>query len=68
MYGTHEHPQNEHTTPLNSGMPYAVVKNVGEAFLRSYKRSLTWITPFFDSSILTAPSKVLILMSSLFLP
>lgn len=29
-------PQNEHTTPLNSRVPYAVVKNVGEAFLRSY--------------------------------
>ena len=34
----HEHPQNEHTTPLNSRLPYAVVKNVGEAFLRSYKK------------------------------
>lgn len=33
-----EHPQNENTTPLNSRLPYAVVKNVGEAFLRSYKR------------------------------
>lgn len=33
-----EHPQNEYTTPLNSRLPYAVVKNVGEAFLRSYKR------------------------------
>ena len=29
-------PQNEHTTPLNSRVPYAVVKNVGEAFMRSY--------------------------------
>ena len=29
-------PQNEHTTPLNSKLPYAIVKNVGEAFLRSY--------------------------------
>lgn len=29
-------PQNEVTTPLNSRVPYAVVKNVGEAFLRSY--------------------------------
>ena len=26
------------TTPLNSRLPYAVVKNVGEAFLRSYKQ------------------------------
>ncbi|MEJ6694232.1 MAG: NAD-dependent epimerase/dehydratase family protein [Chitinophagales bacterium] len=33
-----EHPQNEATTPLNSRLPYAVVKNVGEAFLRSYKQ------------------------------
>ncbi len=31
-------PQNEHTTPLNSRIPYAVVKNAGEAFLRSYKK------------------------------
>ncbi|MCO5273488.1 MAG: NAD-dependent epimerase/dehydratase family protein [Flavobacteriales bacterium] len=31
-----EFPQNEHTTPLNSKLPYAIVKNVGEAFLRSY--------------------------------
>lgn len=30
-------PQNELTTPLNSRLPYAVVKNVGEAYLRSYK-------------------------------
>lgn len=33
-----EHPQNELTTPLNSRLPYAVVKNVGEAFLKSYER------------------------------
>jgi len=33
-----EHPQNELTTPLNSRLPYAVVKNVGEAFIRSYKQ------------------------------
>ncbi|MFN3405801.1 MAG: NAD-dependent epimerase/dehydratase family protein [Cytophagaceae bacterium] len=32
-----EFPQNEKTTPLNSRLPYAVVKNVGEAFLRSYQ-------------------------------
>lgn len=31
-----ELPQNEHKTPLNSRVPYAVVKNVGEAFFRSY--------------------------------
>lgn len=29
-------PQDEHSTPLNSRLPYAIVKNVGEAFLRSY--------------------------------
>ncbi len=33
-----ELPQNEQTTPLNSRIPYAVVKNVGEAFLRSYNK------------------------------
>jgi len=32
-----ELPQNETTTPLNSRLPYAIVKNVGEAFLRSYQ-------------------------------
>lgn len=31
-----EIPQNEMTTPLNSRLPYAIVKNLGEAFLRSY--------------------------------
>jgi UDP-glucuronate decarboxylase len=31
-------PQNEETTPLNSRIPYAVVKNVGEAYLKSYKK------------------------------
>ncbi len=31
-----EFPQNETTTPLNSKLPYAVVKNAGEAYLRSY--------------------------------
>lgn len=33
-----EYPQNEHTTPLNSRLPYAIVKNVGEAYLRSFKQ------------------------------
>lgn len=32
-----ELPQHEETTPLNSRLPYAVVKNIGESFLRSYK-------------------------------
>lgn len=31
-----ELPQNEYSTPLNSRVPYAVVKNVGECFFRSY--------------------------------
>jgi len=33
-----EFPQNEHTTPLNSRLPYAIVKNVGEAFFRSFHK------------------------------
>lgn len=33
-----EIPQNEKTTPLNSRLPYAIVKNVGEAFLRTYHK------------------------------
>lgn len=33
-----ELPQHEETTPLNSRVPYAVVKNVGEAFLKSYEK------------------------------
>lgn len=32
-----ELPQNEHTTPLNSKLPYAVVKNVGEVFIKTYQ-------------------------------
>jgi UDP-glucuronate decarboxylase len=32
-----EFPQNEHTTPLNSKLPYAIVKNIGEAYLKSYQ-------------------------------
>ena len=31
-------PQNEKTTPLNSILPYAVVKNVGETYLRAYHK------------------------------
>ncbi len=31
-----EFPQNEHTTPLNSRLPYAIVKNAGEAYLRAF--------------------------------
>lgn len=33
-----EFPQNEQTTPLNSRLPYAVVKNVGESFFKSYQK------------------------------
>lgn len=33
-----ELPQHEQTTPLNSRVPYAVVKNIGESFLRSYQK------------------------------
>jgi nucleoside-diphosphate-sugar epimerase len=33
-----EIPQNEMTTPLNSRLPYAIVKNVGEAFLKAYQQ------------------------------
>lgn len=39
VYGEPVHlPQHEHTTPLNSRLPYAVVKNVGESFCRSYQQ------------------------------
>lgn len=31
-------PQHEHTTPLNSRVPYAVVKNIGECFCKSYNQ------------------------------
>ena len=31
-------PQNESTTPLNSRLPYAIVKNLGEAFFRTFKK------------------------------
>ncbi len=31
-----ELPQNEETTPLNSRIPYAIVKNVGESFVKSF--------------------------------
>ncbi len=33
-----EFPQNEETTPLNSRLPYAIVKNVGEAFFKSHQK------------------------------
>jgi UDP-glucose 4-epimerase len=31
-------PQHEYTTPLNSRLPYAVVKNIGEAYCKSYQQ------------------------------
>jgi len=31
-----EYPQHEKTTPLNAQLPYAMVKNLGEAYLKSY--------------------------------
>lgn len=33
-----EVPQNEQTTPLNSRLPYAIVKNLGEAYFRSVQQ------------------------------
>ena len=33
-----EFPQQEETTPLNSKLPYAIVKNVGEAFVKSFHK------------------------------
>jgi UDP-glucuronate decarboxylase len=33
-----ELPQHEETTPLNSRVPYAIVKNVGESFCKSYHK------------------------------
>ncbi|AZQ63477.1 NAD-dependent epimerase/dehydratase family protein [Flammeovirga pectinis] len=39
VYGEPVHlPQHEHTTPLNSRLPYAIVKNLGEAYCRSFKQ------------------------------
>ena len=39
VYGEPVHlPQNEHTTPLNSRLPYAVVKNVAEAYCKAYQQ------------------------------
>jgi UDP-glucose 4-epimerase len=33
-----EIPQHEETTPLNAKLPYAVVKNIGEVFCKTYKQ------------------------------
>jgi nucleoside-diphosphate-sugar epimerase len=42
-----EIPQNEHTTPLNSRLPYAVVKNIGEVYLRTYFREFVLPSTIF---------------------
>jgi len=40
VYGEPVHlPQHEETTPLNSRLPYAIVKNVGESFFKSYQQT-----------------------------
>ena len=39
VYGEPVHlPQNELTTPLNSRLPYAIVKNLGESYFRAYQQ------------------------------
>lgn len=39
VYGEPVHlPQSEYSTPLNSRLPYAVIKNLGECFCKSYKK------------------------------
>ncbi|MGY8952273.1 MAG: NAD-dependent epimerase/dehydratase family protein [Flavobacteriales bacterium] len=39
VYGEPVHlPQHEETTPLNSRLPYAIVKNAGEAFCKAFKQ------------------------------
>lgn len=39
VYGeSYTFPQDEQTTPLNSRVPYAIVKSVGEAYLKSYNQ------------------------------
>jgi len=52
-----EFPQNEYTTPLNSRLPYAIVKNVAEAFLKSYQKEYGLDFTIFRFLILTAPIK-----------
>jgi nucleoside-diphosphate-sugar epimerase len=48
VYGEPVHlPQHEHTTPLNSRLPYAVVKNVGESFCRSYQQEFGLVFTLF---------------------
>lgn len=39
VYGEPVHlPQKEYSTPLNSRLPYAVIKNIGECYCKSYKK------------------------------
>jgi UDP-glucose 4-epimerase len=47
-----EIPQNENTTPLNSRLPYAIVKNLGEAYFKAFHQeySLSYtIFRFFNT-------------------
>jgi UDP-glucose 4-epimerase len=40
VYGeSKEYPQHEELTPLNSKLPYAIVKKVGESYLESFKKT-----------------------------
>ena len=56
-----ELPQHEQTTPLNSRVPYAVVKNVGESFFRSYEKVYGLPYTIFDFLIPMVQIKVWIL-------
>ena len=38
VYGEPQLPMHETKTPLNSRLPYAIVKNLGESFFKSYSR------------------------------
>ena len=53
-----EFPQNENTTPLNSKLPYAIVKNASEAFLKSYHAEFGLPYTIFRFSTPMAPSRV----------
>ena len=57
-----ELPQHEQTTPLNSRVPYAVVKNVGESFLGLIKKYMDCHILFLDFSILMDQIKAKILL------
>lgn len=62
MYGEPvELPQHEYKTPLNSRLPYAVVKNVGECF-RSYQQKYGLNYTIFRFLIHMVQTKVLILL------